>query len=158
MCQVPHCWSGQPHCRHRLGETDFNSKCIVDLESPPSTWNSMKVHRFLRRITQPFHFMPQRTARSASVIKVGINRRLCLRGQQFVINWGPQGVEARIIDAHPLRFADPQDDSIFHPRTWHWAARLGQVSFHRLQRSVRWQSRVLLADPLSLFPPVYVRT
>jgi len=51
-----------------------------------------------------------------------------------VINWGPQGVEARIIDAHPLRFADPQDDSIFHPRTWHWAARLGQVSFHCLHR------------------------
>ena len=48
-----------------------------------------------------------------------------LEGQQFVISWGPQGVEARIIDAHPCRFADPQDDSIFHPRTWHRAARLG---------------------------------
>jgi hypothetical protein len=34
-----------------------------------------------------------------------------------VISWGPQDVEARIIDAHPRRFADPQDDSIFHPRT-----------------------------------------
>ena len=53
-----------------------------------------------------------------------------LKGQQFVLNWGPQGVEARIIDPHPRRFADPQDDSIFHPRTWHRAARLGQVSFH----------------------------
>ena len=28
------------------------------------------------------------------------------------------------------QIADPQDDSIFHPRTWHRAARLGQVSFH----------------------------
>src|SRR6516165_11701556 len=35
-----------------------------------------------------------------------------------------------LIDAHPRRFADPQDDSIFHPRTWHRAARFGQVSFH----------------------------
>ena len=59
-----------------------------------------------------------------------------LDGQQFVLNWGPQGVEARIIDAHPRRFADPQDDSIFHPRTWHRAARLGWVSFHRLQRGL----------------------
>ena len=33
--------------------------------------------------------------------------------------------------------ADPQDDSIFHPRTWHRAARLGWVSFHRLQRGLR---------------------
>ena len=40
----------------------------------------------------------------------------------FVVSWGPQGIEARIIDAHPRRFADPQDDSIFHPRTWHRAA------------------------------------
>jgi len=37
-------------------------------------------------------------------------------------------------DAHPRMFADPQDDSNFHPRTWQRAARLGQVSFHRLQR------------------------
>ena len=57
-----------------------------------------------------------------------------LKGQQFVITWGPQGVEGRIVDAHPRRFADPQDDSIFHPRTWQRAARLGQVSFHCLQR------------------------
>ena len=42
-----------------------------------------------------------------------------LEGQQFVIKWWPQGVDARIIDPHPRRFADPQDDSIFHPRTWH---------------------------------------
>jgi len=48
-----------------------------------------------------------------------------LKGQQFVVSWGPQGIEARIIDAHPRKFADPQDDSIFHPRTWHRAARLG---------------------------------
>ena len=44
--------------------------------------------------------------------------------QQFVIKWWPQGVDARIIDAHPRKFADPQDDSIFHPRTWHRAAGL----------------------------------
>jgi len=56
-----------------------------------------------------------------------------LEGQQFVISWGPQGVEGRIVDAHLHRFADPQDDSIFHPRTWHRAARL-EVSFHLLQR------------------------
>jgi hypothetical protein len=36
-----------------------------------------------------------------------------LRGKQFVLNWGPQGIEGRIIDAHPRRFADPQDDFIF---------------------------------------------
>jgi len=42
-----------------------------------------------------------------------------------VLNWGPQRLAARIIDAHPRRFADPQDDSNFHPRTWHRAARLG---------------------------------
>ena len=45
--------------------------------------------------------------------------RLCLRGKQFVLNWGPQRLAARIIDALPRRFADHQDDSIFHPRTWH---------------------------------------
>src|SRR6516164_6840373 len=38
---------------------------------------------------------------------------------------------ARIIDAHPRRFADPQDDSIFHPRTWHRAARLEVRQDHR---------------------------
>ena len=49
--------------------------------------------------------------------------------QQAVV--GPQGIEGRIVDAHPRRFfADPQDDSNFHPRTWQRAARLGQVSFH----------------------------
>ena len=31
-----------------------------------------------------------------------------------------------LIDAHPRRIADPQDDFIFHPRTWQRAARLGQ--------------------------------
>ena len=39
-----------------------------------------------------------------------------------------------LIDAHPRRFADPQDDSIFHPRTWHRAAgcarTLGRLSNH----------------------------
>src|SRR6516164_11685716 len=39
-----------------------------------------------------------------------------------------------IIDAHPRMFADPQDDSIFHPRTWHRAAgcarTLGRLSNH----------------------------
>src|SRR6516165_1773666 len=57
-----------------------------------------------------------------------------LEGQQFVIKWWPQGVDARIIDAHPRRFADPQDDSIFHPRTWQRAAgcarTLGRLSNH----------------------------
>ena len=51
--------------------------------------------------------------------------RTVLDGQRFVISWGPQGMEGRIIDAHPRMFADLQDDSIFHPRTWHRAARLG---------------------------------
>ena len=61
-----------------------------------------------------------------------------------MLNWGPQRLAARIIDAHPRRFADPQDDSIFHPRTWHRAARLGQVSFHLLQRGLRgWSPRGL---------------
>ena len=35
-----------------------------------------------------------------------------LAGKQFVLNWGPQRLAARINDAHPRRFADPQDDSI----------------------------------------------
>ena len=52
--------------------------------------------------------------------------------QQAVV--GPQGIEGRIVDAHPRRFADPQDDSIFHPRTWHRAAgcarTLGRLSNH----------------------------
>ena len=48
------------------------------------------------------------------------------KGQQFIISWGPQGVEGRIIDAHPRMFADLQDDSIFHARTSHRAARLGR--------------------------------
>ena len=56
-----------------------------------------------------------------------------LAGQTVCAELGAAGVEGRIIDAHPRRFADPQDDSIFHPRTWHRAARL-EVSFHRLQR------------------------
>ena len=55
-----------------------------------------------------------------------------------VLNWGPQRLAARIIDAHPRRFADPQDDSIFHPRTWHRAARLGQVSFQPPARLRGW--------------------
>ena len=69
-----------------------------------------------------------------SVIRAGTRARLCLRGKQFVLNWGPQRLAARIIDAHPRRFADPQDDSIFHPRTWHRAAgcarTLGRLSNH----------------------------
>jgi hypothetical protein len=43
--------------------------------------------------------------------------KVVLDGQHFVIKCGPQGVEGGIVDAHPRRFADPQDDSIFHPRT-----------------------------------------
>jgi len=38
MCPVPHCMSGQPHYRDRLGESiSINSKCLADLESPSST-------------------------------------------------------------------------------------------------------------------------
>jgi len=58
------------------------------------------------------------------------------RGQAFGHPAKPK-LEGRIVDAHPRRFADPQDDSNFHPRTWQRAARLGQVSFHRLQRGLR---------------------
>jgi hypothetical protein len=39
-------------------------------------------------------------------IRAGTRARLCLRGKQFVLNWGPQRLAARIIDAHPRRFAD----------------------------------------------------
>jgi hypothetical protein len=44
-------------------------------------------------------FIPQRTARSASVIRAGTRARPCLNGNSSC--WGPQGVEARIFDAHP---------------------------------------------------------
>src|SRR6516164_2136195 len=77
-------------------------------------------------------FYATKDGKISVTISAGTRARLCLRGKQFVLNWGPQRLAARIIDAHPRRFADPQDDSIFHPRTWHRAARL-EVSFHRLQ-------------------------
>ena len=55
-----------------------------------------------------------------------------------------------VIDAHPRMFADPQDDSIFHPRTWHRAARL-EVSFHRLQRGVGARGRMTLVSRLGQY-------
>src|SRR6516164_10691466 len=82
-------------------------------------------------------FYATKDGKISVTIRAGTRARLCLRGKQFVLNWGPQRLAARVIDAHPRRFADPQDDSIFHPRTSHRAARLGQVSFHCLQRAAR---------------------
>ena len=80
-------------------------------------------------------FYATKDGKISVTIRAGTRARLCLRGKQFVLNWGPQRLAARIIDAHPRRFADPQDDSNFHPRTSHRAARL-EVSFHRLLRGL----------------------
>jgi len=41
------------------------------------------------------------------------------------------------MDTSPLFHANPSALGPHHPRTWHRAARLGQVSFHRLQRGLR---------------------
>jgi hypothetical protein len=78
--------------------------------------------RFSKQTAQPSHSTQQKTVRSPSAIKAGIKQG-CAR--RVTVRHGPQGIEGRIVDAHPRRFADPQDDSIFHPRTWHRAARLG---------------------------------
>src|SRR6516165_8200601 len=71
---------------------------------------------------QRFHYIYCANQRDLSEMDA---TKTVLDGQQFVLNWGTQSVEARIIDPHPRRFADPQDDSIFLPRTWHRGARLG---------------------------------
>ena len=97
-------------------------------------------------------FYATKDGKISVTIRAGTRARLCLRGKQFVLNWGPQRLAARIIDAHPRRFADPQDDSIFHPRTWHRAARL-EVSFHRLQRgcAVGARGRMTLVSRLGQY-------
>ena len=56
-----------------------------------------------------------------------------------VISWGPQGIEGRIVDAHPRRFADPQDDSILHMAAG-CALRAGQLPSPPVQGPVPEQS------------------
>ena len=51
---------------------------------------------------------------------------LCLDGQRYASSITYRCPSAQV--------ANPQDDSIFHPRAWHRAARL-EVSFHRLLRA-----------------------
>src|SRR6516162_3389543 len=98
-------------------------------------------------------FYATKDGKISVTIRAGTRARLCLRCKQFVLNWGPQRLAARINDAHPRRFADPQDDSIFHPRTWHRAARLGKVSFHCLQRgcAVGARGRMTLVSRLGQY-------
>ena len=73
---------------------------------------SAKAPRMEAHETAPL-FKADSATPSCVTIRAGTRARLCLRGKQFLLNWRPQGVDARIIDAHPRRFADPQDDS------WH---------------------------------------
>src|SRR6516162_4486630 len=112
----------------------------------PDTTMPVEIPPLFKADNATLSFYSTKDGKISVTIRAGTRARLCLRCKQFVLNWGPQRLAARINDAHPRRFADPQDDSIFHPRTWHRAARLGRVSFHRLQRSARWQSRVFVTD------------
>jgi len=110
----------------------------------PDTTMPVEIPPLFKADNATLSFYSTKDGKISVTIRAGTRARLCLRGKQFVLNWGPQGVKARINDAHPRRFADPQDDSIFHPRTWHRAARLGQVSFHRLQRGCAVGARGLM--------------
>ena len=51
-------------------------------------------------------FYATKDGKISVTIRAGTRARLCLRGKQFVLNWGPQRLAARIIDTHPRRFAD----------------------------------------------------